>query len=114
MQIDLSFTSFTRALGFDKSLTDILYNVGLLYEKCDQNAAAIKAYDKLLEQVEDHEQAKARKENIANKTDESECLEFLMPKLSIVEGVSTPTPETTEPSEKLKLPELKSPAVPQA
>ena len=37
-----------------------------------------------------------------------------MPKLSIVEGVSTPTPEKTEPSEKLKLPELKSPAVPQA
>ena len=35
MQIDLAFTSFTRALGIDKSLTDILFNVGLLYERCD-------------------------------------------------------------------------------
>ena len=113
MQIDLSFTSFTRALAIEKSLTDILYNVGLLYERCDQNAAAVKAYDKLLEQVADHEQAKARKEILKNKPEETERPEFIMPKLSIIEGVSAQTPETTEPSEKLKLPELKTPAVPQ-
>lgn len=88
MQIDLAFISFKHALSLDKSLTDILYNVGILYERCEQSAAAEKTYDRLIELAPDHELAKARKANLENKDEDAEWPEFIMPKLSIADGVS--------------------------
>ena len=74
----------------------------------------MKAYDRLLEAVPNHELAKARKEILANGAERGAWPDYLMPKLCIIDGVSTQMPENADSAKKIKLPELKTTTVPQA
>ena len=55
-----AFDNIIKASVKDPNIREIWYNLGILYERCKQQDEALIAYNKVLDQEQDHADAKAR------------------------------------------------------